>query len=75
MPALAILAAAALASALVSRRVESFEISALLLLSDAASVDLKTLRGGASLPGWLLGTGTPATIALRMRLAPCCSRI
>jgi NhaP-type Na+/H+ or K+/H+ antiporter len=100
---LAILAAAALAYALVSRRVESYGISAplffvaagvvvgphaldvvsielthgtafhvaelalaLLLFADAASVDLRALRGGASLPGRLLGIGMPATIALGM---------
>jgi sodium/hydrogen antiporter len=103
MTALAILAAAALAYALVSRRVERTGISAplffvavgvavgphaldvvsvevthgtafhvaelalaLLLFSDAASVDLEALRGGASLPGRLLGIGMPATIALGM---------
>ncbi len=103
MTALAILAAATLAYALVSTRVESLGISAplffvavgvvagphaldavsvelthgtafhvaeialaLLLFSDAASVDWQTLRGGSSLPGRLLGVGMPATIALGM---------
>jgi NhaP-type Na+/H+ or K+/H+ antiporter len=37
---------------------------ALLLFSDAASVDLRSLRAGAGLPGRLLGVGIPATIAL-----------
>jgi NhaP-type Na+/H+ or K+/H+ antiporter len=37
---------------------------ALLLFSDAASVDLRSLRAGAGLPGRLLGIGIPATIAL-----------
>jgi NhaP-type Na+/H+ or K+/H+ antiporter len=103
MTTLALLAAAALAYALVSRRLESSVISApmffvavgvvagphaldvvsievthgtafhvaelalaLLLFSDAAGVDLQSLRGNASLPGRLLGIGMPATIGLGM---------
>jgi sodium/hydrogen antiporter len=37
---------------------------ALLLFSDAAQIDLRTLRGERSLPGRLLAIGMPATIAL-----------
>jgi NhaP-type Na+/H+ or K+/H+ antiporter len=37
---------------------------ALLVFSDAAQVDLRTLRGARSLPGRLLAIGMPATIAL-----------
>jgi sodium/hydrogen antiporter len=39
---------------------------ALVLFSDAARIDLRSLRGNASLPGRLLGIGMPATIALGM---------
>jgi NhaP-type Na+/H+ or K+/H+ antiporter len=39
---------------------------AIVLFSDAASIDLRSLRGNASLPGRLLGIGMPATIALGM---------
>jgi sodium/hydrogen antiporter len=39
---------------------------ALVLFSDAARVDLRTLLGMASLPGRLLGIGMPLTIALGM---------
>jgi sodium/hydrogen antiporter len=103
MTALALLAGAALAYALLSRRLENSVLSAplffvalgvavgphaldvvhievthgtafhvaelalaLLLFSDAAGVDLRALRGNASLPGRLLGIGMPATIALGM---------
>ena len=103
MTTLAVLAAAALVYALVSRRLESSVVSApmffvavgvlvgphaldvvsievthgtafhvaelalaLLLFSDAAGIDLQTLRGNASLPGRLLAIGMPVTIALGM---------
>mgnify|MGYP003288019465 CR=1 FL=1 len=39
---------------------------ALLLFSDAPSVDVRSLRAGAGPPGRLLGIGMPATIALGM---------
>jgi sodium/hydrogen antiporter len=39
---------------------------ALVLFADAARIDLRSLRGNASLPGRLLGIGMPATIALGM---------
>jgi NhaP-type Na+/H+ or K+/H+ antiporter len=39
---------------------------AILLFSDAARIDVHSLRGNASLPGRLLGIGMPATIALGM---------
>jgi len=39
---------------------------AIVLFSDAASIDLRSLRRNASLPGRLLGIGMPATIALGM---------
>jgi NhaP-type Na+/H+ or K+/H+ antiporter len=39
---------------------------AILLFSDAARIDVRSLRGNASLPGRLLGIGMPATIALGM---------
>jgi NhaP-type Na+/H+ or K+/H+ antiporter len=103
MTTLVVLAAAALAYALASRRLENSVLSAplffvavgvavgphaldvvdvevtqgtafhvaelalaLLLFSDAAGVDLRSLRGNASLPGRLLGIGMPATIGLGM---------
>jgi NhaP-type Na+/H+ or K+/H+ antiporter len=39
---------------------------ALLLFSDAARVDVRSLRGDANLPGRLLGIGMPLTILLGM---------
>jgi NhaP-type Na+/H+ or K+/H+ antiporter len=39
---------------------------AIVLFSDAARIDLSSLRGNSSLPGRLLGFGMPATIALGM---------
>jgi NhaP-type Na+/H+ or K+/H+ antiporter len=39
---------------------------AILLFSDAARIDVHSLRGNASLPGRLLGIGMPVTIALGM---------
>jgi NhaP-type Na+/H+ or K+/H+ antiporter len=39
---------------------------AILLFSDAARIDVRSLRGNTSLPGRLLGIGMPATIALGM---------
>jgi sodium/hydrogen antiporter len=39
---------------------------ALLLFSDAARIDLRSLRGDADLPGRLLGIGMPLTIVLGM---------
>jgi NhaP-type Na+/H+ or K+/H+ antiporter len=103
MTTLVLLAAAALAYALASRRLENSVLStplffvavgvavgphaldvvdvevtqgtafhvaelalALLLFSDAAGVDIRALRGNASLPGRLLGIGMPATIGLGM---------
>jgi sodium/hydrogen antiporter len=39
---------------------------AIVLFSDAARIDLSSLRGNSSLPGRLLGIGMPATIALGM---------
>jgi NhaP-type Na+/H+ or K+/H+ antiporter len=39
---------------------------AIVLFSDAARIDLRSLRGNASLPGRLLAIGMPATIALGM---------
>jgi len=39
---------------------------AIVLFSDAATIDLRALRGNASLPGRLLGIGMPVTIALGM---------
>ena len=39
---------------------------AIVLFSDAARIDLRSLRGNASLPGRLLGIGMPVTIALGM---------
>jgi NhaP-type Na+/H+ or K+/H+ antiporter len=39
---------------------------ALVLFADAARIELRSLRGNASLPGRLLGIGMPATIALGM---------
>jgi hypothetical protein len=37
---------------------------AILLFSDAARVDVRSLRGNASVPGRLLGVGMPLTSAL-----------
>jgi sodium/hydrogen antiporter len=37
---------------------------AILLFSDAARIDVRSLRGNANLPGRLLGIGMPLTIAL-----------
>jgi NhaP-type Na+/H+ or K+/H+ antiporter len=39
---------------------------AIVLFSDAARIDIRSLRGNASLPGRLLGIGMPVTIALGM---------
>jgi sodium/hydrogen antiporter len=39
---------------------------AIVLFSDAARIDLRSLRGNSSLPGRLLAIGMPATIALGM---------
>jgi sodium/hydrogen antiporter len=52
------------------RRGTAFHIAelalAILLFSDAAHIDVRSLRGNASLPGRLLGVGMPLTIALGM---------
>jgi sodium/hydrogen antiporter len=39
---------------------------AIVLFSDAARIDLRSLREHSGLPGRLLGIGMPATIALGM---------